>query len=49
MGYETSDMKPPTPNPAPRTPHGSYQIVSRDKVGTKFKYFLFKRCDILVS
>ena len=42
MGYET-------PYPKPRTPHGNYQIVSRNNMGTKFDYCLFKRCDILVS
>ena len=42
MGYETS-------YPEPRTPYGSYRIVSRDNLGTKFNYCLFKRFDILVS
>ena len=37
MGYET------------RTPHGNCRIVSRDNMGTKYNYCLFKRCDILVS
>ena len=40
-------MKPTTPNPAP--PHRNYRIVSRDNMGKKFNYCLFKRCDILVS
>ena len=42
-------MKPPTRNPAPRTPYGNYRIVSRNNMGTKFNYCLFKRRDILVS
>ena len=33
----------------PRTPHGNYRIVSRDNMGTKFNYCLFKRFDRLVS
>ena len=42
-------MKPTTLNPEPRIPHGNYRIFSRDNMGTKFNYCLFKRCDILVS
>ena len=43
MGYET-------PYPEPVTPHTNpSRIVSYNIVGTKFEYFLFKRCDILVS
>ena len=47
MGYETPYPKPRTLQPP--TPHGNNRIVSRENMGTKLNYCLFKQCYILVS
>ena len=42
-------MKPPTPNPPPRTPHGNCRMISRNNLSMNINKLAFKRSMISIS